>query len=79
MQHNIDFGKQEKVAAREYKQNANIVTLRLKKREKQITNQIRVLVTVIKRLKICAAEEGRTMSSLASELIAKGLDQKKPS
>ena len=65
----IDFTNQEKEAERENKQNANTVALRTKKPQKRITRQVRLSASNIKRLKVRAAEDERTMANLLDEII----------
>ena len=72
----IDFTQQEKEAEREYKQNANTVAGRLKRREKRNTGQVRMSVHLIRELKVWAANEGQTMSRLLDDIVGRFFNHK---
>lgn len=65
----IDFTQQKKEAEREYKQNANAVAGRLKKRNKRDTGQVRMSKHLVRGLKLRAAKSGQTMSQLLDEIV----------
>lgn len=65
----IDFTKQKEKAEQEYKQNKNSVAGRLRQRKKRVTKPVRMSDFNRRRLKIRAAEDGVTMSSLLDKII----------
>lgn len=65
----IDFTAQEKAATHEYKQNADAVARRVKKREKRITRQVRLSESNARKLKLRAVEEGVPMSLFLDEIV----------